>query len=71
MLPMWSSWPWVMSRPLILSLFLQHEGKVGDDHVDAVHLAVREHQAAVHDDHIAAALIDGHVLAHFAQAASG
>ena len=50
-------------------LVLQNEGEVRDDHVDAVHLAVGEHQAAVHDDHVAAALIDGHVLAHFAQAA--
>ena len=52
-----------------LVLILQHKGEVGDDHVDAVHLAVGKDQAAVDDDHIAAALIDGHVLAHFAKAA--
>ena len=42
---------------------------VRDHHVHAVHLAVREHQTAVHDDHVPVALIHGHVLAHFAQTA--
>ncbi len=50
-------------------LVLHHKGEVRDDHIHAEHLAVREHQAAVHDDHIAVALVDGHVLADFAQTA--
>ena len=50
-------------------LVLHHKGKVRDHHVHAVHLAVREHQTAVHDNHIAVALVDGHVLADFAQTA--
>ena len=50
-------------------LVLHHKGKVRDHHVHAVHLAVREHQTAVYDDHVPVALIHGHVLAHFAQTA--
>ena len=56
-------------QALDLILVLHHEGEVRDDHVHAVHVAVREDQTAVHDDHIAVALVNGHVLAHFAQAA--
>ena len=56
-------------QALDLILVLHHEGEVRDDHVHAVHVAVREDQTAVHDDHVAVALVDGHVLAHFAQAA--
>ena len=56
-------------QPLDLVLVLQHKGEVGDDHIHPIHLAVGEHQAAVHNDHIAAALIDGHILAHFPKAA--
>ena len=52
-----------------LVLVLHHESEVRDDHVHAIHITVREDQAAVHDDHIPVALVHGHVLAHFAQAA--
>ena len=50
-------------------LVLQHVGEIRDDQVDAEHVAVREHRTAVHQDHIALALVQGNVLAHFAQAA--
>ena len=56
-------------QTLDLILVLHHEGHVGDDHIDAEHIVIREDEAAVHDDHITAALIDRHVLAHFAEAA--
>ena len=56
-------------QALDLVLILHHKGKVGDDHVHAVHLTVREYKAAVHNDHIPVALIHGHVLAHFTQTA--
>ena len=56
-------------QALDLLLILHHEGEIRDDQIHAVHVAVREDEAAVHDDHIAAALIDRHILAHFAQAA--
>ncbi len=56
-------------QALDLILILHHKGEVRDDHIDAEHVAIREDEAAVHDDHIAAALIDRHVLAHFAEAA--
>ena len=54
-------------QALDLILVLHHKGEVRDDHVHAVHLAVREHQTAVHDDHITVALVDSHVLANLAQ----
>jgi hypothetical protein len=38
-------------------------GDVGDDEVDAKHLLVGEHQAAVDDDDVVAVLEDVHVLA--------
>ena len=56
-------------QTLDLVLVLHHKGEVRDDHIHAEHLAVREHQTAVHDDHIAVALVDGHVLADLAQTA--
>ena len=56
-------------QALDLILILHHKGEVRDDHIDAEHIVIRENEAAVHDDHIAAALIDRHVLAHFAEAA--
>ena len=56
-------------QALDLILILHHKGEVGDDHIDAEHIIVGENEAAVHDDHIAAALIDRHVLAYFAEAA--
>ena len=56
---------------LDLILVLHHIGEVRDDQVDAEHIAVRENQATVHDQHIALAFIQGDVLAHFAQTAQG
>ena len=56
-------------QALDLILILYHEREIGDDHVHAEHITVREDEAAVHNDHIAAALVHGHVLAHFPQAA--
>ena len=56
-------------QALDLLLILQHKGEIGDDHVHAQHIVLGEDEAAVHDDHIAAALVDGHILAHLTQAA--
>ena len=56
-------------QALDLILILHHKGEIRDDHIDAEHIVIRENEAAVHDDHIAAALIDRHVLAYFAEAA--
>ena len=44
-------------------------GDVGDDEVDAEHLLVGEHQAAVDDDDVVAVLEDVHVLADLAHPA--
>ena len=41
---------------------LHHIGEVRDDDVDAQHGLIREGQAAVDDEHIVAALVDGHVF---------
>ena len=46
-------------------------GEVGQDEVDAEVLVPREGQAGVHDDDLALALVDGHVLADLAEAAQG
>ena len=56
-------------QTLDLILVLHHEGHVGDDHIDAEHIAVGENKAAVHDDHVTTALVDRHILAHLAEAA--
>ena len=50
-------------------LVLHQIGEIGDDQVHAVHIAVREHQAAVHHHQVVLAFINGDVLAHLAQAA--
>ena len=52
-----------------LALVLDEVAHIGDDHVDAVHVVVREAHAAVHHDDVVAVLIDGHVLADLVQAA--
>ena len=44
---------------------------VGDDDVDAMHLARREHEAGVDDQQILARFEDEHILADLAQAAQG
>ena len=54
---------------LDLVFILRHIGEVGDDQVHAEHVAVREDEAAVHHEHVALALVQGDVLAHFAKAA--
>ena len=56
-------------QTLDLILVLHHKGHVGDDHIDAEHIAVGENKAAVHDDHVTAALVDRHILAHLTEAA--
>ena len=58
-------------QALDLILILHHKGEVGDNHIDAEHIVIRENEAAVHDDHIAAALIDRHVLATSPRPPSG
>ena len=54
-----------------LLLVLDQIGEVRDDHVDAVHVVVGEAHAHVHHDHVAAILIDGHVLADLVESAQG
>ena len=46
-------------------------GEVRQDEVDAEVLVARERQAGVHDDDLALALVDGHVLADLAEPAEG
>ncbi len=46
-------------------------GKIGDNHVNAVHIVVGEAHAYVHDNHISAVLVDGQVFANLVQAAKG
>ena len=50
-------------------LVLQHVGEIGDDQINTEHIGIRENQAAVDQDHIALAFIQGDVFADFAQAA--
>ena len=50
-------------------LIFQYIGEIRNDKVHAEHIGIREHQAAVHQDHIALAFIQGDVFANFAQAA--
>ena len=49
-------------RPDLVAVLLEI-GDVGDDEVDAEHLLVGEHEAAVDDDDVVAVLEDVHVLA--------
>ena len=46
-------------------------GDIGDDVIDAEHVRLGKHQAAVDDDDVVAVLIGHHVHADFAQAAEG
>ena len=48
---------------------LEHIGEVRDDQIDAEHIGIREHKAAVNEDHVALALIQRNVLADLAEAA--
>ena len=66
---MWSSCPCVTSNARSLSRAFAHVGEIVDDDVDAEHLFVGEHQAAVDDDQIVVRLDDRHVAADFAAAA--
>ena len=54
-----------------LALVLDEIAHVGDDHVDAVHIVIREAHAAVHHDDVAAVLIDRQVLPDLIQSAQG
>ena len=47
---------------------LLHKGEIGDDAVHAGHVLIGEGQAAVHDDHVALALVQGKVLANLVEA---
>ena len=44
-------------------------GNVGDDQIHAVHIVLREAEAAVDDDHVLAVFQHGHVLADLVQTA--
>jgi hypothetical protein len=46
-----------------------HVGEIVDNHVDAVHLVVGEHEAAVDDHQVVVGLDDGHIATDFAAAA--
>ena len=46
-------------------------GHIGDHQIDPVHVPVREAHAAVDDDHLAAVLIDRHVLSDLIETAEG
>ncbi len=50
-------------------LVLDEIRHVGDDKIDAVHILVREAQAAVDDDDILAVFQHGHILTDLIQAA--
>ena len=67
--PMWSSWPCVTSSARSFDAPLAHVGEIVDHDVDAVHLVVGEHEAAVDDDQVVVGLDNGHVAADFAAAA--
>ena len=54
-----------------LLLVCRQVGKIGNDQINAVHIFIRETNAAVDDDHVLAILQDGDVLADFIQAAQG
>src|SRR3990172_2673869 len=54
---------------LDVGLLVPEIGDVGDDEIDAEHLLVGEHQAAVDDDDVVAVLEDEHVLADLAHPA--
>ena len=56
--------------PHLVGLF-QHIFRVGNDDVDAVHVAGGEHEAHIDDDHVIAVLQHQHVLADFTQPAQG
>ena len=68
MAPIWSSCPWVMRIPCILSYGCAGI-EVGDDVVNSQHVAVREHAAAVHDDSRVLILVQHHVTPNFSQPA--
>ena len=52
-----------------LSLIFDEIAHIGNDHVDAVHIVIREPHAAVHHDDVVAILIDCQVLADLIQTA--
>ena len=51
--PMWSSWPWVSTIASTWSQAVPQPAEVGQDHVDARLVLVREEHAAVHDEQAA------------------
>ena len=48
---------------------LDQVGEVGNDHVNAIHVVIREAHAHVHQDNVVAVLIDGEVLADLVETA--
>ena len=50
---------------------LDQVGEIGYDHVDAVHVVVREAHAHVHQDDVVAVLVDGEVFADLIETAKG
>ena len=52
-----------------LALVLDEIAHIGNDHVDAVHIVIREPHAAVHNDDVVAILIDRQVLTDLVQTA--
>ena len=52
-------------------LVLDEVGKVGDHHIDAVHVVVGEPHPHIHYDHVPAILIDGEILSYLIETAQG
>ena len=50
---------------------LDQVGEIGYDHVDTVHVVVREAHAHVHQDDVVAVLVDGEVFADLIETAKG
>ena len=67
--PMWSSWPWVRTMPRKRSPSSRRYVEVGNDDVDAEHLGVGEHDAAVDGDRRVVVLEDQAVEADLAEPA--
>jgi hypothetical protein len=52
-------------------LILDDVVEIRQHQVDAIHIVLGEHYSAVDNHHVAAILIDCHILANFPQAAEG
>jgi hypothetical protein len=65
--PVWSSCPWVITMPRMISRCLYQVVEIGDDVIDPQHIIFREHDAAVYDQDILAVLVHHHVFSYFSQ----